>query len=79
MAEVLAKWAKPGQKRGHVNNLFVTCRPAQKGHPLSHAATPSEPETYMPASVARTNYRHIRHRAQQNFGGFDLPDPECAQ
>src|SRR3954470_19030541 len=25
MAEVLEKWAKLGQKRGHVNNQFVTC------------------------------------------------------
>jgi hypothetical protein len=25
MAEVLEKWAKPGQKRGHVNDQFVTC------------------------------------------------------
>jgi hypothetical protein len=25
MAKVLEKWAKLGQKRGHVNNQFVTC------------------------------------------------------
>jgi hypothetical protein len=36
MVEVLEKWAKPGQKRGHVNNQFVTCELVPGADLISH-------------------------------------------